>query len=408
MKLPFGLGASTPAHMKPGYVDPATYAYTADGPPKKAGMFGVDPMTWLMLSGALAKGAQPGGSASDALMGAAGAFQNMNERRDATKRETALKAAQQAMAAGDMKGAMAILSQAPGLAESAFDMQYGQAQQEADRKQRAFENSFGAMNDRAVRTQESEARAAETADERAWREGQAEKDRAHDIRLAGMKDRAGGGGDGYYRPASAEEVTQAGLPPGTAAQVNLANGKIEILARPSVQSGALPTEGERKFGMYQRSASRAADSLSGMEEQGYNRMGWNIPNAASAALNALPFVNGVEFDQRARKYDQETSVLVESWLRARSGGAATNDEMEMYTKQIAPQPGDGPEVRQRKNAFRQQMVRDLEVGAGRAAMPAAPAAPDTQDAPPKPNDIVDGYRFLGGDPGDPNSWEAVR
>lgn len=41
------------------------------------------------------------------------------------------------------------------------------------------------------------------------------------------------------------------------------------------------------------------------------------------------------------------------------------------------------------------------------APPAAPAAPAGAPVPPKPNEVRDGYRFKGGNPADPQSWEKV-
>lgn len=178
-----------------------------------------------------------------------------------------------------------------------------------------------------------------------------------------------------FRPATAEEVAYAGLPEGTAAQMNVATGKLEIMSRPNPQSGGMPTEAERKFAMYQQSAARAAETMQAMEDAGYNRMEWNAANGSSAVMNALPFVKNVEFDQRAKEYDHAASVLAESWLRARSGGAATKDEIEMYSEQISPKPGDGPDVRKQKAQFRSQMVDDLAIGAGRAGVSAGREPP---------------------------------
>lgn len=331
---------------------------------KPKGFMGLDPMTWLMISGSFANAHQNGGRWGDALYGVAGALQDRKGRVDEDARSKAYAAATEAMQRGDMNAAVQILSQTKGLESDALSMQSRMADRTYAEQREDTLYSRDRGDQLADRDYEFGKREDWRNQDRGWQVEDREDGQRHDSALS----RTRADDRDAFRPATADELAAAGLPNGTSAQVNLMTGKLEILARPSVQSGALPTEGERKFGMYQRSASRAAENMGRLEDEGYNRAGWNWKNAGSAALNALPFVNGVEFDQRAKSYDVDSSVLVESWLRARSGGAATKDEQEMYERQIKPMPGDGLDVRQQKRTLREKMVSDLEVGAGRAAM----------------------------------------
>lgn len=58
------------------------------------------------------------------------------------------------------------------------------------------------------------------------------------------------------------------------------------------------------------------------------------------------------------------------------------------------------ELRPRLETYRDQLVRDL-TGRTQAAAPAGPRQP------PKPGDVINGYRFKGGNPSDRNNWERV-
>lgn len=52
--------------------------------------------------------------------------------------------------------------------------------------------------------------------------------------------------------------------------------------------------------------------------------------------------------------------------------------------------------------------RIVSPGGAPAGQPAAQTAPAPAPAGPQAGEVQDGYRFLGGDPADPNSWEAVQ
>ena len=90
-------------------------------PAAPGGMMGLDPMAWLMISGALANGAR-GGGWGEAATGIAGALQMQKQQKEEEGRSDAQKRALVAFQMGDMKGAMRILSTAKGLEGEALDM----------------------------------------------------------------------------------------------------------------------------------------------------------------------------------------------------------------------------------------------------------------------------------------------
>lgn len=109
-------------------------------------------------------------------------------------------------------------------------------------------------------------------------------------------------------------------------------------------------------------------------------------------------------------------------LRKDTGAAITEQEQVLYGRTYFPVPGDGPEVRAYKQQARRRALAAIESGMSPAQMIAkeralaksnginldAPAR--AQNAPanaPAVGAVEDGYRFKGGDPSNPNSWEQV-
>jgi hypothetical protein len=101
------------------------------------GMLGLDPMAWLMISGALANGAR-GGGWGEAAQGIAGALQMNKQQKEEEGRSDAQKRALVAFQMGDMKGAMRILSTAKGLEGEALDMAANLEGREYEQGQRKY------------------------------------------------------------------------------------------------------------------------------------------------------------------------------------------------------------------------------------------------------------------------------
>jgi len=113
MPMPAGAAGMGRAGVFEATKNPAT--------PPKSGFMGLDPITWMMISGALGQGAQGGGWGA-AAQGIAGALQQRKDQTEADSRSDAQQRAVARMQAGDMKGAMAILASAKGLEDQAMDM----------------------------------------------------------------------------------------------------------------------------------------------------------------------------------------------------------------------------------------------------------------------------------------------
>jgi len=97
--------------------------------------------------------------------------------------------------------------------------------------------------------------------------------------------------------------------------------------------------------------------------------------------------------------EQAKRDFVNAILRRESGAAISPSEFDNANRQYFPQPGDSQEVIDQKARNRMIALEGVQRSAGPNHQ-----GPDLAPAPPKAGDIVDGYRFNGGDPSDQKSW----
>jgi hypothetical protein len=154
-------------------------------------------------------------------------------------------------------------------------------------------------------------------------------------------------------------------------------------------------------------------------------------------LHQAPFGISNQFitpDQQ--KFNQAKADFINAQLRRESGAAIGKDEYKNADTQYFPQPGDGPDVIAQKSANRRLAIEAMGREGGGSYKPklayredgalapygqpsatqpvmnarSAPADagqqsnPATFRAPPRTGELRDGYRFKGGNPGDPASW----
>ncbi len=108
---------------------------------------------------------------------------------------------------------------------------------------------------------------------------------------------------------------------------------------------------------------------------------------------------------------------IESVLRAASGAAVPESEVERYSSLFLPTPYDTDETKGRKLDALERWIGNMmeAIQSGRpinaeeaARISQAKAAGQPQQRGPQPGAVEDGYRFKGGNPADPNSWEKVQ
>ena len=110
-------------------------------------------------------------------------------------------------------------------------------------------------------------------------------------------------------------------------------------------------------------------------------------------------------------------------LRKDTGAAVTPGEFDLYGKTYLPWPGDDKDTIEAKRKRRDRVLTALRRGLGTASPLADnidqefkseisgdgnPGRTNSTGMMPQPGDIVDGYRFIGGDPGAKTSWQKVQ
>ncbi len=110
-----------------------------------------------------------------------------------------------------------------------------------------------------------------------------------------------------------------------------------------------------------------------------------------------------------QKAVQAQRDFINAVLRQESGASIAPSEFDNGVRQYFPQPGDKPSVLEQKRRNRETAIQGFKNIAGNAAYEAPPMTPAKNQQPPKiqRGQVLDGYRFKGGNPADQSSWEAI-
>lgn len=117
--------------------------------------------------------------------------------------------------------------------------------------------------------------------------------------------------------------------------------------------------------------------------------------------------------QSYQNYNQAAKTFESAFLPILSGAAVSPSEAQRLIRASLPQRGDSPATMARKAQNRAEMINGAAELSGQPApfgrmknRSAQPAAPSSGTL--KPGIVEDGYRFKGGNPADPKSWEPVQ
>ncbi len=182
------------------------------------------------------------------------------------------------------------------------------------------------------------------------------------------------------------------------------------------------TADERTSAMFATRAKDAAKLALDIENSGYEPASYG----AAVRTTELPLIGGTPLAKSDdRSYDQSKRSFISAVLRKESGAAISPQEYANEAKKYFPQAGDGPQQIAQKAAERERAIQTLITASDRAYDPskqmpfeykpeaesgsayAATSKPAKSPQLPKSGDVMDGYRFKGGNPSDPKAWEEV-
>jgi hypothetical protein len=114
-------------------------------------------------------------------------------------------------------------------------------------------------------------------------------------------------------------------------------------------------------------------------------------------------------DEQFQRYDQARRDFINAVLRKESGAAIGAAEFENAEKQYFPVPGNPPSVIAQKAKNRATAIETIAQGGNNTFRKAfsEKRAEQTQGGP-SVGAVEDGYRFKGGDPSKPESWERAQ
>lgn len=120
------------------------------------------------------------------------------------------------------------------------------------------------------------------------------------------------------------------------------------------------TEGEAKAGLYLGQMRSATDTLGQLDKRGVTARPELVALAGSTIGNYLA-------PKEAQQIAQVRNQWSEAYLRAKTGAAATQGEVDLNNRTFFPQPGDSQAVIEQKAQARIQAEMDMQMPAGRAA-----------------------------------------
>ena len=170
---------------------------------------------------------------------------------------------------------------------------------------------------------------------------------------------------------SPQQVTAAGLPTGTVAQVDN-RGRVNVVSKP--EGGGAPNGEERSAAAFGTRMGEAEKFLSSPKYAAY------VPSTFTAIASQKSRSGGAItssiFNNMLSQLDQSYSQYAQDWIRAKlrkeSGAAIGDDEGEREYRTYFPMPGDTPETLEQKRQARLTAQQGFMQMAGRAA-PSKPA-----------------------------------
>jgi len=133
---------------------------------------------------------------------------------------------------------------------------------------------------------------------------------------------------------------------------------------------SLPSESERKAGLFQEQMKAASNTIASLG-----------PVDMANKTNQLAFkgaggLGNIAIDPKIQQYKQAADQWSESYLRVKTGAAATAPEVELNNKTFFPVFGDTAETVRLKERMRKKAEQDLGIIAGRAEVKGSKTEPE--------------------------------
>lgn len=158
------------------------------------------------------------------------------------------------------------------------------------------------------------------------------------------------------------------------------------------------TEGQAKAVAFASRMENSEKVIGDLAKQGVN---------ASVPGSRLPLVGDViSAAQPAERQmlDQAKRDFINSVLRRESGAVISDAEFANAERQYFPQVGDSKQVIEQKKRNRRVSIDGMRADVPQASQSKVDEISGVSGAPKK-GEVVDGYRFKGGDPADSKNWE---
>jgi len=163
------------------------------------------------------------------------------------------------------------------------------------------------------------------------------------------------------------------------------------------------------YGIRMKEANSIVDKLAS-EGTERSAVGAGAQYGIGGIVNALPSALGGANPQQ-QQFQQAKLNFITAILRKESGAAIGQDEFEREDQKYFRQVGDSDAVAAQKKQARQTAIKAMEIQAGPGAKEIKNfeprAEPSQSVSAPKIGTVQDGYKFKGGDPSKPSSWEKL-
>lgn len=185
-------------------------------------------------------------------------------------------------------------------------------------------------------------------------------------------------------------------PDGQPYVVNVANGEVM-----SGSIGNKPmTEGQSNAALYADRMRASEPIIIANSDAGQNTF--------DKLKAQVPGVGNYLVSEGFQKYDQARRDFINATLRRESGAVISDAEFDNANKQYFPQPGDAPDVLKQKEQNRRIAIEGIARAAGPNYKPPQQQSQPPASGLPQPGDIIDGYRYKGGNRADKNNWERAQ